>query len=108
MTLLQIEESNQEVCEDVYLVYTDLISQCASVSTDLCYRTYKLQSDCVLTMKETRKLISDGTTGLFTWEVSSMRVICIWTSFKEEQLGNIRVKMLHIEIVPRHDLITVF
>ncbi|XP_042876996.1 protein-lysine N-methyltransferase EEF2KMT-like [Penaeus japonicus] len=74
----QIEESNQEVCEDVYLVYTDLISQCASVSTDLCYRTYKLQSDCVLTMKETRKLISDGTTGLFTWEAG--HVLVEWCS----------------------------
>lgn len=85
----QIEGSNQEVCEDVYLVYTDLISQCASLSTDLCYRTYRLQPDCILTIKETRKLITDGTTGLYTWEAG--HVLAEWCSENKPMFRNKKV-----------------
>ncbi|XP_047469800.1 protein-lysine N-methyltransferase EEF2KMT-like isoform X1 [Penaeus chinensis] len=85
----QIEGSNQEVCEEVYLVYTDFITQSVSLSTDLCYRTYRLQPDCVLTIKETRKLISDGTTGLFTWEAG--HVLAEWCSENKPLFRNKKV-----------------
>lgn len=67
----QIEECNQEVFEDVYTAYTDLLSQqCPSEDPDgFCYRTYQMGEGCVVSVKATCNLICNGTTGMCTWEV---------------------------------------
>ncbi|XP_045593341.2 LOW QUALITY PROTEIN: protein-lysine N-methyltransferase EEF2KMT [Procambarus clarkii] len=73
----QIEVSNHEVCEELYMTYTKMLSQDTSTQcSKYCFRTYNLEDNGVITLKETCKLICDGTTGLCTWEAS--RVLADW------------------------------
>ncbi|KAK8388817.1 hypothetical protein O3P69_020648 [Scylla paramamosain] len=65
----QIEDCNQEVLDDLYSMYTGLLSQGNFQTSDFCYKTYKQKSGSI-TLKETCKLICDGTTGMCTWEAS--------------------------------------
>ena len=68
MFFLQVEGCNQEVHDDLYCTYTEMLSQEALENSDFCYKTYKQKSESI-TLKETCKLICDGTTGMCTWEV---------------------------------------
>lgn len=68
--ILQIEESNIEVCEELYTAYTDLVSSTTSSRcNDFFFKTYNYGDTGAITLKETRALITEGTTGLRTWEV---------------------------------------
>lgn len=69
LLFLQIEGCNQEVYEDMYCTYTGMLSKESNQDSDFCYKTYKQKSG-IITLKETSKLVCDGTTGLRTWEVT--------------------------------------
>ncbi|XP_071516172.1 protein-lysine N-methyltransferase EEF2KMT-like isoform X2 [Panulirus ornatus] len=86
-----IEESNQEVFEDLYTTYTKLLSQNASSPhcDDFCYRTYNFSKAGVITVKETCKLICDGTTGMCTWEAS--HVLADWCCRESHRFQNKRI-----------------
>ncbi|CAL4069593.1 unnamed protein product, partial [Meganyctiphanes norvegica] len=63
----KIEESGQEVQEDLYTTYTDLLS-CNEGDIDSCYKTYCFGENVSVTLKETKKMVVGGTTGMLTWE----------------------------------------
>lgn len=65
-----MEGCNQEVHDDFYCIYTGLLSQESFQDNDFCYKTYKQRSGSI-TLKETCKIICNGTTGLCTWQVGS-------------------------------------
>ncbi|KAK4302213.1 hypothetical protein Pmani_025710 [Petrolisthes manimaculis] len=79
----KIEECNQEVLEDMYTAYTDLLSQPSVDPGGFCYRTYKMTEGCVVSLKETCNLICNGTTGMCTWKAS--HVLGPWCA-RESQL----------------------
>jgi len=65
--IAKIEESGQEVQEDLYTTYTDLLSN-NQVDSDSYYKTYYLAEDVSITLKETNNIVVRGTTGMRTWE----------------------------------------
>ncbi|KAI0218215.1 hypothetical protein LSAT2_030062 [Lamellibrachia satsuma] len=64
----QLESVNVEVCVELYEEYTDMMSK-SLAEDELCYKTYFLGNETrnVITMEESVKLVSRGTTGLQTW-----------------------------------------
>lgn len=77
--IIQIEDHNREVCEDLYAVYTELLSQDSLSTSDdkcHCYKTYYLAGDLTITLRESLNIISGGTTGMHTWEAS--HVLADW------------------------------
>ncbi|KAG7154566.1 lysine N-methyltransferase EEF2KMT-like 2 [Homarus americanus] len=76
--LSKIEECSEEVLEDVYFAYTDILSREMSPSCgdNFCYRTYYFSESLIITLKETSNLVCDGTTGMCTWEAS--HVLAEW------------------------------
>lgn len=54
--------------EDVYNMYFLLLN--SSSEDKICYKTYIVNSSTQVTLKESTNMISDGTTGLRTWEAA--------------------------------------
>ena len=64
----QIDESNSEIHHTALDLYTDLMSK--SETQESGYRTYFLDDGATsISLKENVSIISDGTTGLCTWQV---------------------------------------
>ncbi|XP_068248317.1 protein-lysine N-methyltransferase EEF2KMT-like [Palaemon carinicauda] len=75
--ITEIEQINQEVHDGLYETYTNILSQNAnSGNTSYCYKTYCLSPELTITLKETQNIISEGTTGMFTWQAS--HVLANW------------------------------
>ncbi|XP_033630615.1 protein-lysine N-methyltransferase EEF2KMT-like isoform X2 [Asterias rubens] len=70
----QCEAKYYEIGDDLYEVYTALLSSSKSETNDECYRTYLLSNtnDTSVTLKESVKMISEGTTGLNTWPAAGL------------------------------------
>ncbi|XP_064118503.1 uncharacterized protein LOC135223706 isoform X4 [Macrobrachium nipponense] len=71
--ITEIEDINLEVIDSLYKAYTNLLSQENrntenSGSISYCYKTYCLAPELTITLKETQNIISEGTTGMFTWQ----------------------------------------
>ena len=64
--LLQVEDLNCEVHSDILEWYTNLLSESDDV---MGHRTFLVDSDSAISLKENVNIISDGTTGLCTWQV---------------------------------------
>lgn len=62
-------EPEHEVHDDIYAQLCTVMND--SNEDDFCYRHYVIGKnlDNVITMKETRSMVVNGTTGLKTWEV---------------------------------------
>ncbi|VDI10031.1 Hypothetical predicted protein [Mytilus galloprovincialis] len=70
-TLLhKLEESEVEMCDEIYEVYTDLLQQTEDEDDILCYKTYHLPNSETVSLQESIHLISQGTTGLNTWQAA--------------------------------------
>ncbi|CAG2237986.1 EEF2KMT [Mytilus edulis] len=70
-TLLhKLEESEVEMCDEIYEVYTDLLQQTEDEDDILCYKTYHLPNGETVSLQESIHLISQGTTGLNTWQAA--------------------------------------
>ncbi|KAK9766024.1 hypothetical protein K7432_005193 [Basidiobolus ranarum] len=74
---IKILESQQEneISENILEYYLQLMMETKRVSgppTEACFKTYYLDENCNswITIKEDQRLISQGTTGLRTWEAS--------------------------------------
>ncbi|XP_071796763.1 protein-lysine N-methyltransferase EEF2KMT-like [Asterias amurensis] len=70
----QCEAKGYEIGDELYEVYTALLSNFKSEANDECYRTYLLSNtnDTSVTLKESVKMISEGTTGLNTWPAAGL------------------------------------
>jgi predicted nicotinamide N-methyase len=76
-----LEERQAEVLSELYEFYLAEISQPASDSDD-CFKTYFIEDEHWLTLKERRQVISSGTTGLSTW--TAAYVLVDWISSRRE------------------------
>jgi hypothetical protein len=67
--MTQVESHGHQVCEELYELFGSLVSRPQrSQSTD-CYKSYLIADKQYITLKESGKMISEGTTGLTTWQV---------------------------------------
>lgn len=62
----KIEENDQEIYDGIYAAYCDLISLTLS-DESVHYRHFLMGNDCI-SIKESTNIISDGTTGLISWQ----------------------------------------
>ncbi|XP_017888909.1 protein-lysine N-methyltransferase EEF2KMT [Ceratina calcarata] len=61
----KIEEKDQEIYDGIYTAYCNLVSLTLDESSH--YRHFLMGSDCI-SIKESINIISDGTTGLISWQ----------------------------------------
>jgi hypothetical protein len=66
--LFQLESHQQEILDELYVVYCCLLSAENTVS-GTHYRHFVIDHRSTITIKESSKLISQGTTGLCSWQV---------------------------------------
>lgn len=64
--LIQIEEKDGEICDIMYITYCNLIS--STIKESIHYRHFLIENDCI-SIKESTNIISEGTTGLCSWQV---------------------------------------
>lgn len=65
----QLEERGVEVSEDLYSKFQELL-QSPPPSSDFSFKHYKAADDKFVTLKESTSIVSEGTTGLCSWQVS--------------------------------------
>ncbi|GAB1602456.1 protein-lysine N-methyltransferase EEF2KMT-like [Argonauta hians] len=68
--LHKLESCECEICDEVYEVYADILSQKEEEDDTLCYKTYTLPSSNKITLQESVHLVTQGTTGLSTWQAA--------------------------------------
>ncbi|KAL5018206.1 hypothetical protein ScPMuIL_003928 [Solemya velum] len=68
--LHKLEDCDAEVCDEVYESYAELLQLREEEDDTLCYKTYTLPSGQTISLQESVLLISQGTTGLSTWEAA--------------------------------------
>ncbi|XP_046352247.1 protein-lysine N-methyltransferase EEF2KMT-like [Haliotis cracherodii] len=66
----RLEDYPTEVCDEVYEAYTDLLGQQEEEDDTLCYKTYTLPLGDQISLQESVHLVSQGTTGLSTWQAA--------------------------------------
>merc|ERR1712227_479627 len=65
----QLESAgNVEICDTLYEEYAKL--QASSTESDTCYKTYRINDTCSVTLLENIQLVTKGTTGLRTWQAA--------------------------------------
>lgn len=73
LLIYKIESSNIDVNEALYLRYTELLTSSTNRSfadDDRGFVTYVLDNNNAVTLRETRALVQNGTTGLKAWQAS--------------------------------------
>jgi len=66
--LFQLESHGQEILGELYVVYCCLLSGPKAASSTH-YRHFVMDHSSTITIKESNSLISQGTTGLCSWQV---------------------------------------
>jgi hypothetical protein len=66
--LFQLESHGQEILDELYVVYCCLQSG-PNTASDTHYRHFVIDHRSTITIKESSSLISQGTTGLCSWQV---------------------------------------
>ncbi|KAL8619207.1 hypothetical protein ACOMHN_049989 [Nucella lapillus] len=66
----KLEQLDAEICDEVYETYTDLLTQKEDDDDTLCYKTYTLPGGNQVSLQESVNLVSQGTTGLSTWQAA--------------------------------------
>ncbi|XP_062567215.1 protein-lysine N-methyltransferase EEF2KMT-like [Saccostrea cucullata] len=79
----KLEDSDVELCDEIYEVYTDLLQEIDVEDDTLCYKSYFLPNKEVVNLQESVHIISQGTTGLSTWQAALH--LAEW-SFEHESL----------------------
>lgn len=69
----RLEKQNAEIHDDLYAAYGRLMAQ--PNQEQFFYKHYLLDTDKQITLKESASLISEGTTGLRTWQVKKSMII---------------------------------
>jgi len=66
--LFQLEGHGQEILDELYIVYCRLLSG-PKAASGTHYRHFVMDHSSTITIKESNSLISQGTTGLCSWQV---------------------------------------
>ncbi|XP_046964980.1 protein-lysine N-methyltransferase EEF2KMT [Vanessa cardui] len=84
-TLIQYLEPEQEVHDDMYTFLCNIMK---STINEFCYRHYVVNNDFnnIITIKETKNMVLNGTTGLKTWEAALM--LSDWALCHKETFSN--------------------
>ncbi|XP_041473276.1 protein-lysine N-methyltransferase EEF2KMT-like [Lytechinus variegatus] len=72
--LKQCEEYGEEIAEELYEVYSTLVAQNETEDQKTFFKTYKLPTGNLVTLKESLHLVSNGTTGLISWPAGQYMV----------------------------------
>jgi predicted nicotinamide N-methyase len=68
--MTQVESHGHQVCEELYELFGSLVSRPQSSQSTDCYKSYLIADKQYITLKESGKMISEGTTGLTTWQAA--------------------------------------
>ncbi|XP_050345646.1 uncharacterized protein YdcI-like [Nymphalis io] len=84
-TLIQYLEPEQEVHDDMYIFLCNVMK---TSENEFCYRHYVVRNDFknIITIKETKNMVINGTTGLKTWEAGLM--LSDWALCQKEIFSN--------------------
>ncbi|XP_012938029.1 protein-lysine N-methyltransferase EEF2KMT [Aplysia californica] len=66
----KLESEDADICDEMYEAYTDILSRQEDEDETLCYKTYKMPSGESVSLQESVHLVSQGTTGLSTWQAA--------------------------------------
>lgn len=66
----KLEDSDVELCDEIYESYTDLLQETEEEEDSLCYKSYFLPNKEIVNLQESVHIISQGTTGLSTWQAA--------------------------------------
>ncbi|XP_060074857.1 protein-lysine N-methyltransferase EEF2KMT-like [Ylistrum balloti] len=90
--LHKLEDIDADICDEIYETYSDLLQQKEEEDDTLCYKTYTLPCGNTVSLQESVHLISQGTTGLSTWQAALH--LAEWCSENTKFLENKRVMEL--------------
>lgn len=72
-----MENDGIEVIDNIYEAYAELMSRQDDLSNrTVCFKNYIIDSDNYFILKESVNLVSNGTTGLCTWQAALC--LCEW------------------------------
>ncbi|XP_022318118.1 protein-lysine N-methyltransferase EEF2KMT-like isoform X2 [Crassostrea virginica] len=66
----KLEDNEVELCDEIYESYTDLLQETEDEDDTLCYKSYFLPNKEIVNLQESVHIISQGTTGLSTWQAA--------------------------------------
>ncbi|CAL1533523.1 unnamed protein product [Lymnaea stagnalis] len=66
----KLETEDADICDEMYEAYTDLLSCNEDDDETLCFKSYKMLSGEYISLQESVHLVSQGTTGLSTWQAA--------------------------------------
>ncbi|KAH9495580.1 Protein-lysine N-methyltransferase eef2kmt [Bulinus truncatus] len=66
----KLESEDANICDEMYETYTDLLSSNEDDDETLCFKSYKMPSGECISLQESVHLVSQGTTGLSTWQAA--------------------------------------
>ncbi|GFS19866.1 protein-lysine N-methyltransferase EEF2KMT [Elysia marginata] len=75
LLIQKLEAGEADVADEVYEAYTDLLSYPDDDDETVCFKSYSLPSGEYISLQESVHLVSQGTTGLSTWQVRHF-VLC--------------------------------
>lgn len=66
----KLEAEEADIADEVYEAYTDLLSYPEEEDETVCFKSYSLPSGEFISLQESVHLVSQGTTGLSTWQAA--------------------------------------
>jgi hypothetical protein len=82
-----VEKSNHSIIDQVYVLYAELIQQ--NPMKDFTYKSYYLDENIYVTLKESNHIITQGTTGLHSWQAAFY--LSEWISMHKEKFYQKRI-----------------
>ncbi|XP_031563314.1 protein-lysine N-methyltransferase EEF2KMT-like isoform X2 [Actinia tenebrosa] len=82
------EEANHELVDELYECYAEVISEVDDDQSP-CYKTYILPSGSGIIVEESQNIISQGTTGLSTWQAALYMLEWVLENSKEFENRNV-------------------
>ncbi|XP_059169052.1 protein-lysine N-methyltransferase EEF2KMT-like [Physella acuta] len=70
LLIQKLESEDADICDEMYETYTELLSRSDEDDETLCYKSYKMPSGECISLQESVHLVSQGTTGLSTWQAA--------------------------------------
>ncbi|KAK0049176.1 protein-lysine N-methyltransferase EEF2KMT [Biomphalaria pfeifferi] len=70
LLIYKLESEDANICDEMYEAYTDLLSGSEEDDETLCYKSYRMPSGDCISLRESVHLVSQGTTGLSTWQAA--------------------------------------